>query len=388
MNKVFSYEIIKAAGVLLAAFLIWWVLSWITQKYVTKFILKTRTGWDDLLIKHKLLSRALFFVPFAILSLASSYLGKFGFIFKRLVDVGIPIVTALVITSLLNVFNDIYEQKPISKRWPLKGYIQVANLLIFFAAGIVAVCSLLGKSPWALLSGLGALSAVLMLVFRHTILSFVATFQVLSQNLIEVGDWIEMPKYGVDGEVIEISLPNLVVRNWDNTLVVVPSYKLLEDSFKNWRGMQESGGRRIKRAVYIDQTSIKYCDPKMLERLKKVHLLKGYLERKLKEIEEDAKQRGVDLSESPLNGRRLTNIGTFRIYVEEYLKAHPNIRKDMTLMVRQLQPTPQGLPLEVYCFVADTRWVPYEKVQADIFDHILAAMQEFELKVLQVVYRG
>ena len=382
-HDFFKYDAVRALAVVIFSAFLWIVARRLVSLFVPRLIRKTKTTIDDAFVEHKFFNRLVYYIPFIAMNLLSRYTGGFSFVLERASSVGISLTTGAVAASLLSVGNAIYERHPVSRRWPLRGYVQVVKLVVWVGAGIAAVCALLNRSPWSILSGLGAMSAVLMLVFRHTLLSFVATFQVLSQNLIQVGDWIEMPKYGVDGEVVDITLPNLVVRNWDNTLVVVPSYRLLEDSFKNWRGMELSGGRRIKRAIYIDQSSIRFCDEAMIERFKKVALIKDYIERKLKEIEEEALQSGFQLSESPLNGRRLTNVGTFRVYIKEYLKRHPMIRKDMTLMVRQLQPTPQGLPLEVYCFVADTRWVPYEEVQADIFDHILASVSEFGLRIYQ-----
>ncbi len=381
--KLYGYGFVKALGILLVSLVLWGIASWVLKGIARNIAKRTKTTIDDAFVEHNVLGILAGYVPFVVMGLLARFAGSFSYFLNKLSDVGIALTTALLISSLLSVLNSVYERHPISKRWPIRGYIQFVKLIVYIAAAIVAVCILINKSPWSILSGLGALSAVLMLVFRHTILSFVATFQVLYQDLVQIGDWIEMPKYGVDGEVIDITFSNLVVRNWDNTVVAVPSYKLLEDSFKNWRGMEQSGGRRIKRAIFIDQSSIKFCDEQMIEKFRKIHLLKAYIEEKLREIEEDARKRGVNLEESPLNGRRLTNIGTFRVYIEEYLKVHPMVRKDMTLMVRQLAPTPQGLPLEVYCFVADTRWVPYEKVQADIFDHILASVPEFGLRIFQ-----
>ena len=381
--KLSSYDVVKSLGILLLAFVLWSVAKWFVKRVSEHVAKRTKTTIDDTFIEHNVFGIAVNYIPFVIIGFLARFSGDFAYFLRKVSDIGVALTTAALVSSLLSVLNSIYERHPISKRWPIRGYIQILKLLAYVSAAIVAVCILINKSPWSILSGLGALSAVLMLVFRHTLLSFVATFQILYQDLVQIGDWIEMPKYGVDGEVVDITFSNLVVRNWDNTIVAVPSYKLLEDSFKNWRGMELAGGRRIKRAIYIDQSSIRFCDEQMIEKFKKIHLLKDYIDKKLKEIEEDARRRGVNLEDSPLNGRRLTNIGTFRIYVEEYLKIHPMIRKDMTLMVRQLAPTPQGLPLEIYCFVADTRWVPYEKVQADIFDHILASVPEFGLRIFQ-----
>ncbi len=380
---ILNMDWVRALLVVAGSFATWILARIFVERILYRFIRRTRTTLDDVLVEHNVIKKSLLLVPFALMGFLSPYAISFSLLLKRIADAGLALAMAPALNAFLDALNHLYEKKPISRRWPIRGYVQFIKIVIWIGAAIASVCALTGRSPWSILSGLGAMSAVLMLVFRQTLLSFVATFQVLSQNLLQVGDWIEMPQYGVDGEVVEITFSNLIVRNWDNTLVVVPAYKLLDDSFKNWRGMEISGGRRIKRAIYIDQNSIKFCTDQMIEKFKRIHLLKDYIEQKLKEIEEDARARNVDLEASILNGRRLTNIGVFRIYVENYLKAHPLIRKDMTLMVRQLDPTPQGLPLEIYCFAADTRWVPYEKIQADIFDHILASVPEFELSIFQ-----
>jgi len=344
---------------------------------------KTKTDIDDIFIQKKVFEALSLLVPAVIIHFSLFAFHRFAPVLVKIEGIILTLSFTLLATRLLQVGLILYERLPIASRWPLRGYIQIVKILAYSAAGIVIICIILGKSPWGILSGLGAMSAILMLVFRHAILSFIASFQVIAQDLIRIGDWIEMPKYGVDGEVIDITLSNLIVRNWDKTIVAVPTYKLLEESFKNWRGMEIEGARRIKRAIYIDQHTVKFCDDEMIERFKRVHLIKDYIERKVKEIEEYNRAHGIDTTASPINGRKLTNLGVFRIYIEEYLKQHPQIRKDLTLMVRHLSPTPQGIPLEVYAFAADTRWVNYERIQADIFDHILAAIAEFDLRVFQ-----
>ncbi|WP_456430990.1 mechanosensitive ion channel family protein [Thermosulfuriphilus sp.] len=353
-------------------------------RLVHRFSERSRNQIDDLLSRHRVFDVLAYIIPLVVIHYAAPLLPSGEALLKRLVSVFLAVVLALLADRLLSVGLEIYDRYPISKKRPLKGYVQVAKLLIYAAAIIVAICQLLEKSPWGLLSGLGALSAVLLLVFRHTLLSFVASFQVISQDLFRLGDWIEMPQHGADGEVIDMSLHTVKIQNWDKTIVCIPTYRFLEESFKNWRGMELAGGRRIKRAILVDQETICFCDQEMLDRFQRIHLIKDYVEKKRREIEEFNHRHQIDTSASPLNGRKMTNLGTFRIYIEEYLRQHPQIRKDMTLMVRQLAPTPQGLPLEIYCFVADTRWVHYEKIQADIFDHILSAASEFGLSVFQI----
>lgn len=246
-------------------------------------------------------------------------------------------------------------------------------------AVIFIIALLTGESPWELLAGLGALTAVLLLIFRDTILSFVASLQIASNDLVHVGDWIEMPKYGADGDVIDIALHTIKVQNWDKTITVIPTYKLIEESFKNWRGMTAAGGRRIKRAIHIDLNTIEFCTDEMLDRFEKIRLIADYIQNKRTEISNDPKNK----ENENINKRRLTNIGTFRIYIEKYIQSHPKIHKDLTCMVRQLAPTAQGLPLEIYMFTNDTAWVNYEAIQSDIFDHILAIISEFGLRVYQ-----
>ncbi len=364
-----------------------WLAYWLTRRLLIsslhRLAERSRTDIDDLLVKHGVFSALAYLVPLSVLYYGSGFVPQIKGPLTKLVEILMAPIVALIFNRGLSVALELYNRLPFARRHPIRGYVQILKFLVWLAAGIVAVCTLLERSPWGLLSGLGALSAILLLIFRNTILSFVASVQIISQDLIRIGDWIEAPQFGADGEVIEMTLYNVLVQNWDKTIVSIPTYRLMEESFKNWRGMECSGGRRIKRHILVDQSSVKFVDEELLERLKRIYLLREYLEHKLREIEEYNRRTGLDPDLSPLNGRRLTNLGTFRIYIEEYLKAHPMIRKDMTLMVRHLQPTAEGLPLEIYCFVADTRWVPYEKVQADIFDHILAAAPEFDLRVFQ-----
>ncbi|NMA65612.1 MAG: mechanosensitive ion channel, partial [Clostridiaceae bacterium] len=259
---------------------------------------------------------------------------------------------------------------------------QVVKIFISIMAAVIIISILTERSPWLLLSGIGAATAVLMLIFQNSILGLVASIQLTTNNMVQIGDWIEMPTHGADGDVIDISLHTVKVQNWDKTIITIPTHKLISESFKNWRGMREAGGRRIKRSIYIDMTSVKFCDEEMLERFKKIQYIKEYIQKKESEIENYNKSQNVDLS-SIVNGRRLTNLGTFRAYIANYLKNHPGLNKNMTQMVRQLQPTEYGLPLEIYAFTDETAWVKYEAIQSDIFDHILAIVPEFDLKIYQ-----
>jgi miniconductance mechanosensitive channel len=265
---------------------------------------------------------------------------------------------------------------------PVKSFTQLLKLIIFIGATIIIVSIFLNKSPWGILQALGALTAVSMLVFKDSILGFVATIQLASHKMVHIGDWIEMPKYGADGDVIDITLNTVKVQNWDKTISCIPTYALVSDGFKNWRGMVESGGRRIKRSFNLDMNSFKFCDEAMLEQFSKIEHIKEYIADKKTEIQEYNDKYSVDLT-SIVNGRKMTNIGTFRHYVECYLKNYEKLNHNMTFLIRQLAPTESGLPIEVYVFTNDTNWVNYEGIQGDIFDHILTVVPEFQLKLFQ-----
>ena len=282
----------------------------------------------------------------------------------------------------LDVVNTLYQKHENYESRPIKGYLQLGKILMVIVAAILIVSFILNKSPVLMLSGLGAVAAVLMLIFQDTILSLVASIQVNSNNMLKIGDWIVMPSHNVDGFVIEVALHTVKVQNWDKTIVTVPMRKLIEESFINWRGMFESGGRRIKRSLNIDQRSVRFLSDEEIKRLEEFVLLNDYLDEKKQEIS-DWNKALAEKGAKPINGRRITNIGTFRIYVEKYLRSNKAINQDMLILVRQLDPTTAGLPLEIYCFTNSTQWVDYEKAQADIFDHLLAIMPVFGLRVFQ-----
>jgi len=382
-NIPYAIELIKLALIFMAM----WLSYIVSKKYllglINKFFAKTRTKWDDVLIKNKVFNQLILLIPAIVFYYglqAFPALLSYG---QKLVYVYIIINIILVSNKLLDSFVDIYNTYPISARRPIKGYVQLIKIFAYIIGGIFLVSIILDKSPWGLISGIGALTAVLMLIFKDTVLSFVASIQIASYDLLRKDDWIEMPAFGANGDVIDIALHTVKVQNFDKTIVAIPTFKFLDHSFKNWRGMEEAGARRIKRSVLIDQSSIKFVDNQLMERLSKIDILKNYLSHKKKEIDEHNKEAGAN-PESVLNGRRLTNLGTLRAYILAYLKAHPSIRQDMTLIVRHLQPTAdKGLPIEIYCFVNDTNWANYEAIQADIFDHILAALPEFHLRAYQ-----
>ena len=289
---------------------------------------------------------------------------------------------AMALSTALDYVNELYTRRPEAPNRPIKGYIQVVKIAIYCAATILVIAVLIEQSPLLLLSGLGALAAVLLLVFKDTILSLVASVQLSSNDMLRVGDWIEMPSMHADGDVIDIALHTVKVQNFDKTIVTIPTYKLISESYRNWRGMKDAGGRRIKRAIPLDQTSIRFLSDEEVQDLRRFRLLGSYLERKDAELRE-WNAREVTGVCNPVNARRITNIGTFRAYVIAYLKAHPRLAGAMTLLVRQLPPTPQGLPLEIYCFTNTTEWAEYEGIQSDIFDHLLAILPEFRLRVFQ-----
>ena len=288
----------------------------------------------------------------------------------------------LAIAGVLNLVNAVYSKRPEARARPIKGYIQVGKILLYAAAAILVIATLLDRSPLLLISGLGAMAAVLMLVFKDTILSLVASVQLASNDMIRVGDWIEMPQLNANGDVIDLALHTVKIQNFDKTITTIPTCRLINESFVNWRGMQESGGRRIMRSLLLDQSSIRFLTPEERSGLKRFALLDLYLDGKTRELE-DWNESFVRAGRDPVNTRRLTNVGTFRAYMEAYLKAHPGVAKEKTLMVRQRDPTPEGLPLEVYCFANTVVWEQYEATQSDIFDHFLAILPEFDLRLFQ-----
>ncbi|EJF74922.1 mechanosensitive ion channel family protein [Bartonella birtlesii] len=291
-------------------------------------------------------------------------------------------MVVLVISSFLNIINILYEQRPTARLKPIKGYIQIAKIALFTVATILMIATLIDRSPLILLSSLGAMAAVLMLIFQDTLLSLIAGIQISSTDMVRVGDWIEIPSLDVDGDVTEIALHTVKVQNFDKTITTVPIRKLVTDPFKNWRGMEEAGGRRIKRSLFIDQSSIRFHTEEEQKHLSRFNLLENYFTQKIPEINEWNTQ--LDKNHDVLaNTRRLTNIGTFRAYVFAYLRKHLNIEQNMTLMARQLPPTPNGLPLEIYCFTNTTVWLEYEQIQADIFDHLYSILPSFGLKIFQ-----
>lgn len=347
-----------------------------------KFFLRTKFKWDQILIEEGVLPSAALLIPAFIVSQTLPFLELTHEFIVLMLRMWSLVVVTITLDRVLNLIVTVYNTFPVAQRVPIKGYVQVIQIALFILAAVLGFSILVGQSPWAILGGLGALSAVLILVFQNTILSFVAGIQLTMHDQIRVGDWIEMPAYGADGFVEEVALHTIKVRNWDKSMSTIPTYKLVGDSFKNWRFMFESGGRRIKRSILIDQTSVKFCDDALLNRLSKIQLLHGYLAERSREIAEYNRLHNID-SSSLVNGRHMTNLGTFRAYLMAYLRNHPGVHQGMITMVRQLQPTPDGIPMEIYAFTNDVAWVNYEGIQADIFDHVLAVVPEFELRIFQ-----
>ena len=378
--------IIFALLVLFASLIAFYVSRRIVDGVVHRVFKRTRVTWDDRLLESRLFIRLTLLVPALILHLfiplvLSAYPRAEAAVSAG-VNIYFIIVALLAVDAVINFLYDIYQTFRVAQDIPLKGFTQVLKIVLYGTGIILALSVVVGRSPVYLLSGLGAMTAVLMLIFKDPILGFVAGIQLISNHMLKQGDWIEMPKYGADGDVIDITLTTIKVRNWDKTITTIPTYALINDSFKNWRGMQESGGRRIKRAIHIDMNSIKFCTPEMLARFSKIRHIADYMQRKNKEVETYNAELGMEAKDAA-NTRRLTNIGTFRAYVYAYLQNHPMINTDMTFLIRQLDPTPHGLPLEIYVFCKDKAWANYEAVQSDIFDHLLAIAGDFDLKVYQ-----
>ncbi len=351
-------------------------------KLLTRYVQSNKHKWDNILLERQVFHRLALILPAVVVYNFAPVFIRYENIIKRITLTYIFVVAIFVINSVLDSINDIYKFYPISRVRPIKGLIQVVKIVIYIIAGIIILANLLGQSPLAFLSGIGALTAVFSLVFKDSILGFVAGIQLTSNNMLRIGDWIEMEKYGADGDVVEITLNTVKVQNFDKTIVTIPAYALVSDSFKNWRGMQESGGRRIKRSVYIDTTSICFCTPEMIEKFKQIHYLKEYILKKEEELKEYNQKHGVQ-KELLINGRHLTNIGTFRVYIQNYISDYPGIHSGMSHIVRQLPPGEFGLPLEIYAFTSHTDWIIYENLQADLFDHILSVAAEFNLRIFQ-----
>ena len=372
----------KAIGLSLLALGIYIIIRQYVLKAITHLIAKTNFTWDDLLITHKVFHRALTVIPILIIYY---YANQFADAEKWIQKICLSITVFIAMRTadaLFKTITSLYQQLHSSVRRPIKGYVQIITILMYSGGSLLTVAILLEKDLTAIFAGLGALTAVLILVFRDSILGLVASIQITSNNLVSIGDWVEVEKYGADGDVLDIGLHTIKVQNWDKTITTIPTYALISESFKNWQGMTESGGRRIKRNLYLDVNSIHFCSPELIEKLSRIHFLKEYLEERSSDIQKYNALNNIDPNIS-VNGRNHTNSGIFRKYIEAYLDNHPKIHSHMTFLVRQLEPGPQGLPLQMYVFCNDQAWVSYEEIQSDIFDHLLAAVPEFELRLFQ-----
>lgn len=367
-----------------------WIFYLITRRVllyaIIRIIRKTPSKLDDFLVRRKVFHRLAHLIPVMVIyGLSRLFWGHQSevlIVFHDVVFLYLVAVIVMAFQSLLNAVEDIYNTFPFSYERPIKGYLQVIQLLAVIVGILIGISIVFNVKVTSIIAGMGALAAVLMLVFRDTILGLVAGVQLSANRMVRVGDWISMPSHNADGAVQEITLNTVKVRNWDKTISTIPTYAMVSDSFINWRGMEESGGRRIARAVYIDMHSVKFCTPEMLQRFKKIHHLKSYIQQRQEEIENYNRHHQVDES-LPVNGRRMTNLGVFRKYLENYLIRHPEINEKMTLIVRHLDPTEKGIPVQIYAFCRQKEWARYEGVQADIFDHILAIVPLFELRVFQ-----
>lgn len=373
------------------ALTLYYITWYIIKRTLFQFIKKSKTNIDDILIKNKVIARASLFVPSLIIDkFVAQSLPSFPDVFvfvQDLIDIYVIFIFAFLLDAIINSVNDLYNTFEVSKSKPIKGLMQVFKIIVYIVAGLLIIATLVGQDLSNIILGLGTLSAVLMLIFKDPILGFVGGIQLTLNDMVRIGDWISMPKYGADGDVLEITLTTVKVQNWDKTITTIPTYAMVTDSFTNWRGMSDSGGRRIKRHVSIDMNSVKFCTEEMLEKYKKFQLVSDYISQRESEIQKYNTENNVDVS-TLVNGRRQTNLGVFRAYLRTYFEKHPRVNQDMTLIVRQLQPNELGIPIEVYVFSRNKAWVAYEDLQSDIFDHILAVIPKFDLRVFQAPSDG
>lgn len=366
------------------------IFFWITRRLIFnsiyRFFKRTSIEWDDVLADHKVFDNLAHIVPAITVRIFAPIIFK-DFeqllpLVTKVTDSYLIIVGIMIALSFLKVAEHTISKSPIFINKPVASYFQLIRIVLFITAGILVMSVLLGRSPLYFLSAFGAMTAIILLIFKDTILGLVASVQISSNDMVRVGDWVEMPKFNADGDVVAINLNTVKVKNWDKTVTTIPTYYFITDSFKNWRGMEESGGRRIKRAIYLNVRTVKFVDPDTREQYKKYSLISDYINQRQLEIERFNTENNFETSQL-INGRRMTNIGVFRRYVESYLRSHRQIRQDMTLLVRQLSIEDRGIPIEVYCFTKTTAWSEYETIQADIFDHLFAATAFFDLEVFQ-----
>lgn len=378
-------ELMALSALVLGAGLAYWFGRAVLVRLLHRAAALTRHTWDDELIAHRVPSRLAqllpVFIVYAGVDVLPGFDGPLEALLLKVTGIYMVLVVTFALTATLSAANAIYEAYPVSRQRPLKGFVQLLQLVIIIIGLLLVIASLMDQEPWVLLSGFGAMTAVLLLVFKDTILSLVASVQLTALDLVRVGDWIEVPQYGADGDVIDVELHTIKVQNWDKTITTIPTHRLISDSFRNWRGMSESGGRRIKRCINLDAASVRFLSEEEVEKFRRFELLDDYIAGKQDELLRQNRDAGESVA--GVNQRRLTNIGTFRAYVYNYLAARPDIRSDMTLLVRQLASGPEGIPIELYCFTDTTTWGEYEGIQGDIFDHLLAIVPEFGLRLYQ-----
>ena len=355
-------------------------------RIVSTVAAKSKTHWDDILVEKKFFYAVAHLAPVLLIEVLVPIIFKglptFVDYVIRLNDVYLIVVVLIMLNRFLNAAQLILSDYQLFKDKPLESYFQLTKIVIGIIATVLILSVLVSKSPIYFFSAAGAMTAVILFVFKDTILGFIASIQLSVNDMIRVGDWVQMDKYGADGDVLEINLTTVKVRNWDKTISTVPTYSFISDSFKNWRGMQETGARRIARSIFINIGSVKFASPEMIERFKNIHIISKYVEEKEIEIAKYNQENEVDTSHVS-NGRRMTNLGTFRAYAERYLKKHPKVDKNQTIMVRQLEPNEKGVPVQIYCFSSDIAWENYEAIQSDIMDHLLSVVPQFDLQVFQ-----
>ncbi len=371
------------------------LLAYLTDKIAKRIVIATIGGlirrtsftWDDVVHEHKVFERLAHLAPALALYYGVTFIpgvpDAFTLLVQRAAAASMVLIGVGAAGAFLSASAQIYSTSPVAEGRPIKGYVQIAKIILYVVGLVVVVATLMGKSPLLFFSGIGAMTAILLLIFRDTLLSFVASLQVASYDIVRVGDWIEMPQFGADGDVVDVSLHTIKVQNWDKTVTTIPTRAVIEGSVKNWRGMSESGGRRIKRSFYIDMNTIRFLDEADIARFERFALLKDYVQGKKAELTVESTDQQGD-PDIIANSRRLTNIGTLRAYIVNYMRTHPKVHKEMTLLVRQRNPTANGLPIEIYVFSSDIDWIAYEGIQSDIFDHILAVVPEFGLRLFQL----
>lgn len=385
-------EFLHTGGAWLAVALVAIVSNFIAKKVIlrgiSKLVRHTKTTWDDLFVDHDVLERLSHLAPALVLYMAAPFLLSepedqiYEDYLRRFANAWMIIAGARALHAFIEALVDVGQRTDSTRAKPLRSYAQVAELLIWIAAAILSVSVIMQRSPVTLLTGLGAMTAILLLVFKDSILGFLASLRLASNDMLRVGDWVEVPSYGADGDVIDIGLHTVKIQNWDKTISMVPTHSFVAGTFKNWRGMTESGGRRIKRSLNLDMTSVRFLEDTDLADLRKIQCLRPYLDERTRAVATWNEIHAIE-DGSPVNGRRLTNLGTFRAYVEAYLAGLAPIREDMTFLVRQLPPSTTGIPLEIYCFSGEQRWKHFESIMGDIFDHLLAVVGEFGLRVYQ-----